>query len=302
MKFHAFIFNDYELDILLNSRKNKLSAKKSLILYFLTLPKISQLIDMIYLPESVLDDEQFTQSIFNIFSNIGISVSSKLIFTDNLLDYNLNPLPIIKNYQSKYKFQAIHYKIDFGNRSIQKSPRNEDYIIHSQYNWTNVLLVNNWCEENNLKLLVESNLYFTENSPEDYYIHMRQILWEGIEIFRRMGKKFNKINLIINPFYPKLKGLNGTHIEPSNIANTTLRCINECLTKEKMEILIKSCVEFNMTSYLKYIKFFRDYSKDNTINCLLTSDCLRNYIRDWDFKNENLEKAQEIFLSYFLQE
>lgn len=297
MNIQSVIFNDSELDLLLASKKNIQSAKKSLILYFFTLPGLDKLVDIIYLPESILEDFEFTNSIRPFFNKIGISVSPKIINEKDSLEYFSNPLPIISSLNSKYKFSGVHYPINFGKRLIQKSPKYDEYIIHSQYNWTNVHLIYDWTQKNNIQLLVEPNLFFQENSSEDFYIHMRQILWEGIDIFRKLNTKFNKIKIIIQPFYPKLKGLRDNDIlDSANIASTTLRCITECLTKEKMEILLKSCKEFTIHSYNKYIKHYKTYNKDNTINYLITTDCFKEYLKNWDFQEKNLKETQSQFI------
>ena len=103
----------------------------------------------------------------------------------------------------------------------------------------------------------------------------------------------NKISIIIAPFYPKLKGLkNSDIIEPNNIAHTTLRCITECLTKEKMTIILKTNWEFSLLGYMRYCNYFRIHNKENTINCALSSYCLKDYIKNWDFKEINLKQAQ----------
>jgi len=301
MRYKSVIFNDYELDNLLVGRKNILSAKKALILYFMTMPGLNEY-DIVYLPEFIFEDDNLAKSIQNIFPRIGISVTSKLLNPESKsLDYSSNPLNEIKEIHKKYPIHGIHYPISFGSRSIQKSPKHDEYIIHSQYNWVNVILVMEWCKSQNISLMVEPNLYFQENSSEDFYVHMRQIFWEGIEIFRRLNRKFSDIILVVKPFYPKLKGLKDMQIlDPVNIANSTLRCINESLTKERMEIMIKPVREFGISSYMKYVKFFKDYNKDNTINCLITVDCLKEYVKEWDFKESNLELAQTSFLNNFL--
>lgn len=292
---HSIIFNDYDLDILLVGRKNIQSDKKMLILYFLTLPNLNQLVDYIFLPESLFEDEPFIETILPFIQKIGISLRSKLVIGESdILDYNLNPLPVLKKYYEKFKFHAIHFRSNFGMRSISKSPKNDEYVLNSQYNWMNVAIVEQWSSKNDIKFVVEPYLYFLENSSEDFYIHMRQIFWEGIDIFRKMNLKFSSIQLLIGPFYPKLKGLRNMDIlDSANVANTTLRCMTECLTKEKVEIMIKSHFEFSLVSYMKYVKHFRNYSKDLSVNWIISSECLKEYIKNWNFHERNLKVAQE---------
>ncbi len=297
MKYKAIIFNDKELDVLLSSKKNILAAKKSLILYFLTLPNLANTFETIFLPESILDDNEFIKTIISFFSNIGISLTPKLMDDNDSLEYLSNPLLTIKKYHEIYNFTSVHYPVNFGKRLINKSPRYEEYIIHSQYNWTNVAIIHNWCLKKDVKLFVEPNLYFQENSSEDFYIHMRQIFWEGIDLFKKLNYKFNKLKIIVQPFYPKLKGLrDGDILDPQNIANTTLRCINESLTKERIELLIKPCKELSLLGYSRYIRFFSMHNKENDINCLITSDCLKEYIKDWDYQESNLQSSQKNFI------
>jgi len=295
MKYKAIIFNDIELENLLSTKKNIYAAKKSLILYFFTLPKLSEIVEIVFLPESIFEDDEFIKSILPFFKNIGISITPKFIINEvDSPDYCLNPLPNIQKIKNKYNISCIHYQINFGKRLVTKSPKYDEYIINSQYNWTNAVLVQNYCQKNNINLFIEPNLTFNENSSEDFYIHMRQIFWEGVDIFRKFNYRFNKFTIIIQPFFPKLKGLRDSDIlDSQNIANTTLRCINECLSKEKMEILIKSCKEFSLPHYIKYMKFFDTYKKDNSINPILNADCLKEYIKDWQFIDSNLSKAQE---------
>ena len=296
MRYDGIIFNDYEMDNILNGRKNKDIAKKSLILYFFTIENLDGLLDKIYLPESIFMDELFFESIRSFFGNIGLSITPKFI-NNGILHYSCNPLRDIEEMVSKYKIKNIHYPVEFGKRLIQKSPKFDEYVINSQYNWTNIVLLYEWCNKNEIELIVEINLSFFENSSEDYYIHMRQILWEGIDIFRKYNIKFNKISLIIPVFYPKLKGLrNSDIIDPYNVAHTTLRCITECLTKEKMRIILKTCNEFSLLGYMRYINYFKGHNRENTINSSLSSYCLKDYIEKWDFKEKNLKDAQKEFL------
>lgn len=296
MKFDCFIFNDNELENLLKGRKNIEMAKKSLILYFFTLPNLSEIVDIIYLPESVFNDEIFYDKIKLFFGRIGISLNSKFVSEENL-SYSCNDMEGVKRVITKYNILDIHYQVDFGKRNISKSPKHDENIINSQYNWTNIYLLYKYCNKNNIKMLVEPILSFNENSSEDYYIHMRQILWEGIDIFRKFNIKFNEISIIILPFYPLLKGVrNNDIIEPVNIGHITLRCINECLTKERMDIKIKTNIDFSILGYMRYCKYFKSHSKDNSINCVLSSYCLKDYVKNWDFKEINLGEAQNEFI------
>jgi len=252
-----------------------LALKKSLLLYFITLPNLNVIADIFYFPESILEDTKFFFSIssFLIQKNIkiGLSISTQSIHTpqnlENPLDYLSNPLPIIQSYCSKYNIHSIHLPVSFGKRRIQKSPKNEEYSLQSQFNWTNISLILLTLSSLKINLLIEPILEFFENSAEDYYIHMRQILWEGHDTLRKCNLKMSQLTLLISPFFPKLKGLRDVDIlDPSNIANTTLRCITECLTKEKMEILIRSCNNFGIFSYGKFVKFIKTYRKEISIN------------------------------------
>jgi len=286
------IFNDDELDRLLVNRKNIENAKKSFILYFLTIPDILSF-EEIYFPESTFLDSKFMDSIIPFIKKYGLSVKSEFVHQDEL-EYSSNPVNRVKVYYEKYNFSFLHYHIKFGKRRIQKSPKYDEYIINSQYNWTNVYLVLSWCKKNNVKLLIDLDLSFFENSSEDYYIHMRQVLWEGIDLFRRFNCKFNEIKLMIYPFYPKLRGLKDTNIlDPINIAHITLRCINECLSKEKMDIVLRSCDEFSIYNYMKYCKFYE--KKFDKISYSITAFCLKEYLMDWNFNEKNLEIAHNNF-------
>lgn len=300
MKYKAVIFNDFDLEKLLP--RNLPGQKKSLILYFLTLPAFA---DIVYLPQSLISDDEFIKPVIDFLLNIkvkvGISMNVKVIDTDDGLEFFVNTFPEIQRYYSKYQISGIHCKLPFGKRKIQKSPKFDEYILHSQNNWTNVAVILQWCKKNNLDLLIEPNLNFFENSSEDFYIHMRQILWDGTDIFRRLGLKFNQMKLIIPPFYPVLKGLRDTDIlDPANIANTTLRCISECLTKERMEVYTRGCFEMGLTGFEKYLKFMKTYGKDVKPEGIFTCDCLREYVKIWDFQESNLKNAQESIFNSFL--
>jgi len=311
MKSRAFIFNDFDLDFLLSKRRNLISSKKSLITYFITLPRLNDIIDIIFLPESLLDDEAFINSIitflFNNHIKTGISFNTKFIKQEEETpisqDYAENPLPKIQHYCEKYSLSHVHIQLPFGKRRIQKSPKHEEYSAHSQYSWINVSLILQWITKTNRELWLEPNLYFFENSSEDFYIHMRQIFWEGMDTFKKMGFKFNQMKLIVQPFYPKLRGLRDADIlDPGNIANTTLRCMTECLTKERMDVCVRPCKEFSIYSYVKYLKFMKTYGKEITLDYILTSDILKEYLKIWDFNEQNLEEAQKLFKNELTRE
>jgi len=304
MKLRALIFNDFDLEVLLSKRKNLHASIKSLITYFLTLPRLNSIVEIIFLPQSILSDDQFISSISNFLLNnqiqIGISINTKFIKKDEetplSLDYYLNPFPEIEEYLKKYQFSHLHISPPFGKRRIQKSPKHDEYSIHSQFNWTNTFLIHQLTSKQNIQLWMEPNLYFYENSSEDFYIHMRQILIEGSELSKKLGFKFNQIKLIIPPFYPKLKGLKDIDIlDPGNIANTTLRCLTECLTKDRMEFIVKPCKEFTIYSFKKYIKFIKTYGKDISIDYIITADVLKDFIKTWEFQESNLQEAQTQF-------
>jgi len=298
MRFNSLVFNDLELDVLLGDRKNKLGAKKSLILFFLTLPDFKNLFEVVYLPESILNDEEFFKQVRPLMGKIGVSFDSKLIIgEEGILDYSYNPLQDLVRYKAKYDLYGVHYKVNFGKRLIQKSPKYDEYVLNSQYNWMNVVIMQQYCLKNSISLMVDLMLSFMENSSEDYYIHMRQILWEGVDIFRRMNMKFSMIRLVVSPFYPRLRGLrNGEILDSANIAHTTLRCVTECLSKEKMLVLVRSCVDFSLVSYVKYLRYYGSHGKDVEVEGILCGDCLVEYVRDWDFREKNLREAQTNFL------
>jgi len=302
MKLRALIFTDYDLDILLSKRKNISFSKKSLITYFITLPRLNDLIDILFLPESLLDEDNFVNSISSLLEKlqikVGITINTRILKNEDETplsqDYFFNPLPFIQNYCEKYNVTHIFFSLPFGKRRIQRSPKYDEYSLHSQFNWTNCAVTLQWILNNKKELWIEPNVYFFENSSEDFYIHMRQILFEGGEVFRKMGFKLNQVKLVIPPFYPKLKGLRDADIlDPGNIANTTLRCITECLTKEKMDLFVRPCKEMTLTSFMKYIKFIKTYGKEIAMDYILTADCLKEYIKNWDFMENNLEEAQK---------
>jgi len=204
-------------------------------------------------------------------------------------DFCWNLLPIIKNYIQKYPLiETIHLIFPFGKRRIQKSPKYDEYIMHSEYNWTNVALIQ---QELKQKILVEPFLYFYENSSEDSYIHMRQILWDGIETLKKFGGKMGDIDLLINPFYPNLRRMKD--IDVANISNTTLRCLMEVLSKEKPTIYLRSCKQMGIYSYGRYLKVVKDYNKNLDIKCVIGQELIKEFMNIWQGKQNNVEEAQK---------
>lgn len=275
-------------------------SKKTLLTYLLSTPKLNQKINCCIIPESILDDQQFTQQIIDFLQlnkiKIGISMQTKYIRKDEAnpitQDYCWNTLPLIKKYIQQYpQIKLVHLTFPFGKRRIQKSPKYEEYLLHSQYNWTNIALIMQEC---NRELLIEPLLYFYENSSEDSYIHMRQIIWDGTEILKRFGVKMGDLCLLINPFYPNIKGLkNPDVLDPENIANTTLRCLTEVLSKDKPKILMKSCDDMGIYSYAKYIKFIKSYNKNLDIEFVIGKEIIKQFMDIWEGKMQNIEEAQK---------
>jgi len=272
-------------------------AIKSLLTFILTSPKLNKKIVGCILPEIVLDDKQFTQQIMEFLNSnkikIGISMQTKYIRKDEgnpfTQDFCWNLLPIIKNYIQQYPLiEIIHVTFPFGKRRIQKSPKYDEYILHSQFNWTNIALIQ---KELKQKILVEPLLYFYENSSEDSYIHMRQILWDGIETLRRLGGKIGEIDLLINPFYPNIRRMK--EIDVANISNTTLRCLMEVLSKEKPTIYLRSCEQMGIYSYGRYLKVVKDYNKNLDIRWMIGRELIKDFMDIWQGKQNNVEEAQK---------
>jgi hypothetical protein len=302
MDLNTIFFSDYEL------KKFPEKSKKSLITYILTTPKLKQKINCCILPESILNNQQFTQQIIDFLQlnkiKIGISMQTKFIRknegTPITQDYSWNTLPLIKNYIQQYpQIQSVHLTFPFGKRRIQKSPKYEEYLMHSQYNWTNIALIKQECDK---EILIEPLLYFYENSSEDSYIHMRQILWDGIETLKRFGVKMEDLQFIINPFYPNIKGLkNPDVLDAGNIANTTLRCLTEVLSKDKPKIFLKSCNEMGIHSFGKYLRFIKSYNKNLKINFIIGKEIIKQFMDIWAGNSHNLGEAQKKIIDCLLE-
>ena len=302
MEPSAIIISDNVLEKLLS--KISLKAKKSFILYFLTTPKLIQKFTHVFLPESILQEENFANQIIQFLKSeqvkIGISISPTFVKKGEDLpltqDYIWNPLPFLLKYKKQFPdIQSFHITLPFGQRRIQKSPKHDEYLVQTQYNWTTLATIMQTLEKENLELVAELDVYFYENSSEDYYIHMRQILWDGYDLLKKLGMQFP--TLLVNPFYPKLKGLrNPDALDAANIANTTLRCLMESLQKPPA-IWIKSCDEMGKYAYQKYIKFISTYKKDGKlqISWTLGSELLDEFVNVWMGQSNNVEEARKKF-------
>ena len=209
---------------------------------------------------------------------------------DNLTqDYCWNVLPLIKNYIEKYPLiEYIHVVFPFGRRVIQKSPKYDEYLMHSHYNWVNIVLIQ---QEIKKKIMVEPLLYFRENSCEDSYIHMRQILWDGIEIMRKLGGRMSDLELMIGPFYPSLRGMR--EVDVANISNTTLRCLTEVLSKERPVIYMRGCERMGIGGYGRYLRGIRDYNKNLEIRWVLGRELIKEFMDIWGGDPNNLGEAQK---------
>jgi len=300
MESSAIIISDTTLDRLLS--KISLKAKKSFLLYFLTTPKLIQKFSTIFLPESILQDTDFATNIINYIKNeqVNIGISLNTQFAKNgediplTQDYISNPLPIILQYKQQYSdINSFHIVLPFGKRRIQKSPKHDEYVVQSHYNWTTLATIAQVMQNMNIELIAELDVYFYENSSEDYYIHMRQILWDGQDLFKKLGLKLP--TLLVNPFYPKLKGLrNPDVLDPANIANTTLRCLMESLQKPPT-IWIKSCEDMGPYAYAKYIKFITTYRKEGQLQIRFTigGEMMGEFINIWMGNTNNMEEARK---------
>jgi len=100
-----------------------LALKKSLLLYFITLPNLNVIADIFYFPESILEDTKFFFSIssFLIQKNIkiGLSISTQSIHTpqnlENPLDYLSNPLQLSSHIVLNIIFIRFIYQFLFVN-------------------------------------------------------------------------------------------------------------------------------------------------------------------------------------------
>ena len=79
MKYKAVIFNDFDLEKLLP--RNLPGQKKSLILYFLTLPAFA---DIVYLPQSLISDDEFIKPVIDFLLNIKVKVGISILESLNL--------------------------------------------------------------------------------------------------------------------------------------------------------------------------------------------------------------------------
>ena len=292
MNSKCIILGDKELNTVLKYGLNK----KEFLLYFLLTPNLKHKISICYLPESILEDMEFVKQLINFMKNngikVGISINTVLVKTN--LDYNMNKLLMIKSYINNFEIDGIHIRTPFGERDNRRSPRMEEYVMQTTYNWINVCLVLEYLKVQNVDFLCEIDLKLKEGSSEDYYIHMRQILWDGIEIIKKFGLKLKDTTLMISPFYPKIKGMRSVDIK--NVANTTLRCLLECCIKTDVEIILKNG-DMGFGTYREYLRYIEMYNKENklVLNYEICKEIIIEYVKIWMGKKENLIEAQKRF-------
>lgn len=290
MDSKCIIFGDRKLDFLLSKLGD--NSKKAFLLYFLMTPNLKHKISDIYLPESIFEDKEYVTNLIDYMRKNGINVglSINTIFLES--NYCMNKLPLIKSYLKNYDIDRVHITYIFGERSVRKSPRVDEYLLQSQYNWMNVAITQRWLNKNNFKLLCELKLKLDEGNSEDYYIHMRQILWDGIDILKKYELRLNSMELMIQPFYPRIKGLR--KIEIGNVANTTIRCLMECCVKEGVNIILCNCIEMGIMSFGEYLRYMKTYNRESKLklNFAIGDEVLKEYINIWMGKTNNLKEAQ----------
>ena len=52
-----------------------------------------------------------------------------------------------------------------------------------------------------LNLYLNLDIHIDNSSVENIYIHYRQIIWDGIDIFKKMDLEFSKLNIVMQPIY-----------------------------------------------------------------------------------------------------
>jgi len=225
-------------------------SKKELLNVLLKHPKI------IFISNHFFGDEIFMKSIYEYSVKnsieIGLYYERYLINTEDY--YLMCPLNEIQTLVSKYPIRNIMLETPYGIRDYTKSPKLEKYLLQNHWNWTNVILVHQFCQSKKINVLVDISIVFGENSAEDYYVHLRQLINDGKEIFLRYQENIKNISLCFSEIKPKMKKNNSR-----NNANITSRFISECLSninyfiKSNSQEFILSLNEFN-----KEVKFLTE--------------------------------------------
>lgn len=225
-------------------------SKKDLLNVLLKNPKI------IFVSNYFFNDEQFMKSIYEYSDKnnieIGLYYERYLINTDDY--YLMCPLNEIQSLMSKYLIKNIMIETPYGIRENTKSPKLEKYLLQNHWNWTNIILVYQYCKSKNINVLVDISIFFLENSAEDYYIHLRQLISDGKELFLRYQENIKNITLCFSEIKPKSKKIN-----IRNNANITSRFISECLSK--INYFIKSNNQefiINLNEFNKEVKFLTE--------------------------------------------
>jgi hypothetical protein len=273
--------------------KNHTSILKNLIIYISSIPALGSIISKIFLPWEFIKDDKLFELInsFLLEKKIDLGIILELdnfLFNDDINYSNFQKDSLDKLFKNKIK--NIYVSYNFGKRKNNTSPKHNNYILSSQYMWNNIGLLNFICNKNNINLYLNLDIHIDNSSVENIYIHYRQIIWDGIDIFKKMDLEFSKLNIVMQPIYHTNKK---EKQDENTTASITYRYITECLSKNSPQIILMPNDRMDFVYFRGLVEKIRRYDKESKIQFGFDINLLKLFYDNWKCYDDNVLTAQQ---------
>ena len=289
-----FIFQKHIWDDFCKKKKiNNQIILKNIIIYICSIPGLNGIVSKIFLPWNFIDDENLFQLINNFLKEKKIELGvilelDNFLFKNNIFysTFNVNHLNIFL----KKEIKNVYASYIFGKRDINISPKHISYINSSLYQWNNIGLLKYFCDNNNINLFLNLNMDIENSSIENNYIHYRQVIWDGIDVLKKMEINFSELKIVMTPIF-------NTCIKDKQDENTTAsityRYITECFSKNNQEITIIPNDKMDFIYFKEFLKKIKRYDKDEKIIFGIDMNLLKLFYNNWNCFDDNVLIAQQ---------